>query len=373
MYEIKKLLEEQGAAFELFKKNLAAEQQRMRKEIDELAKGMKAPGFAPGRSPVRDEDAEEHAKAYDRFLRKGITDGLLDLQTKLMSVGVDADGGYAVPEDLDQTIGKFERDAVPMREVATVLPVANETYERLMSQGGAAAGWVGETDARTETGTPTLASVKPYFGEVYANPAVTQKALDDAFFDVGNWLAQEVADAFAEYENTAFIIGDGLKKPKGLLTYPIVAAPTFGQLRQIKSGVAGQITADKLIEVSLAPKPQYLKNAVWMMGTATLQLVRQLKDTANNYLFKESTQPGGAGTILGYRVVVNEALPVPAASSNSIAFGDFKRGYKIADVRSTRVLRDPYTNKPKVHFYTTKRLGGGVEDSKAIVVCTLGV
>lgn len=325
-----------------------------------------------GRPPAPGGDREamsEHAKAYQRFLRKGITDGLAGVSINArMSVGSDPDGGYAVPEDLDRTIGKLERDATPMRQVATVMQVENETYEKLMSLGGAGAGWVGEIDARPETGTPQLASVKPFFGEVYANPFATQKILDDAMYDVAAWLAEEVADAFSEYENTAFILGDGVKKAKGLLTYPIVAAPAFGQLKQIKSGVAGGTTIDKLLEVLLSLKPKYVANASWMMGSATALLIRQLKDLNGRPYW-----PIGEEKLLGKPVVYNEALPQPAAGSHSIAFGDFKRGYKIADVVGTRILRDPYTVKGMVGFYATKRLGGGVEDSSAITIHTLGV
>jgi HK97 family phage major capsid protein len=318
----------------------------------------------------------EHSKKYERYLRQGVDAGLADLEpdhAKSLSIGVNPDGGFAVPQDLDRQIAAVELNAAPMRRLCNVITVSNEKYEKLVSQHGIAGGWVSETAARPNTATPTLASVKPAFGEIYANPMTTQKALDDLMFDVGSWLADEIGRFFANQENAAFINGDGVDKPKGILQYPINAAPTFGQLKQVKSGSAGVVVADKLFDVIHAVKPGYRQAAVWTMPTAVLNMVRQLKDSQGRYLWEPSLRAGVPSTLLGFPVYENEDLPAPAASSNSVLFGDFKRGYKIADVQGVRILRDPYTNKPYTSFYTTKRLGGGVEDSNAIVVHTLGV
>lgn len=363
MQELMKILTEQKSAFGEFSSSI-------QKRIYDLETKAARPG---GLGTTGDrEDNSEHRKAYNAFLRKGTTDHLASFQ-KGMSVGTDADGGFLVPETIDKEIGRVERDATPMRQVANVIPVSNEQYEKLVSQGGAAGGWVTESAARPETATPTLVSLKPYFGEVYANPAVTQKLLDDSGFDVEAFLAEEVGTIFAEYESTAFTTGDGVNKPRGFLTYTLAASPTFGQIKQIKSGSSGAVVADKLIEVSMSLKPRYLQNAAWMMSQATLLAVRTLKNpTTNDYLLRVGIERGAPATLLGYPVILNEDMPDPAADANAIAFADWKRAYKIADVRNTRILRDPYTAKPKVHFYTTRRTGGMVEDSTAIVIHTLG-
>lgn len=364
--ELLQLLQDQAEAFEEFR----ASQSR---RLDEIEKKMNRPrGLGAGSQDVT--AAAEYAKAFDRFLRHDVKDGLADLAIKAeMSVGDDGAGGYTVPDELDGEIEKYELDGTPMRQLATVKKLDNEHYEKLVRQGAAAAGWVGELDERPNTGTPTFASLVPYFGEVYANPAVTQKLLDDSGFDIAEFLSESVGDTFSEYENAAFTIGDGVKRPRGILSYPLAAAPTFGQVKQIKSGSAGAVVADKLIEVSLSLKPKYLRNAAWMMSQATLLAVRTLKNpTTGDYLWRAGLERGDPSTLLGYPVVLNEEMPDPAADSNSIAFGDWRRAYLIGDVRATRLLRDPYTVKGKVCFYTWKRTSGMVKDFTAYVVHTLG-
>ena len=194
--------------------------------------------------------------------------------------------------------------------------------------------------------------MKPIPVEYYANPRASQKMIDDAFFDVPGWLARTIGRIFAEYENTDFTIGDGVGEPKGFLSYTLAANPTFGQLKQIKSGAAGQIGADKLIQVANESlKPGYLPGASWMMPRAMLTQIRQLKDGNGRYLFDPE-----ARTLLGFPIALNDDMPAPGAASKSLAFGDFKRGYWIADhAAGTRVLVDPYTAKPYVQYYATKR------------------
>jgi HK97 family phage major capsid protein len=368
MNELLKMLQDQADAFDAFK----ASQERRLDDMEKRFNRPKGLGGAALGGAERGAEAE-YAKAFDRFLRHDVKDGLADLAIKAeMSVGSDPDGGYAVPDELDTEIEKYERDGTPMRQLATVKKLSNEHYEKLVRQGAADAGWVGETEARPETGAPTFASLIPYFGEVYANPGVTQKLLDDSGFDIAEFLSESVGDSFSEYENGAFTTGDGIKKPKGILSYPIVAAPTFGQVKQIKSGSAGAVVADKLIEVSLSLKPKYLKNAAWMMSQATLLAVRTLKNpTTGDYLWRAGLERGDPSTLLGYPIVLNEEMPDPAADSHSIAFGDWRRAYMIGDVRGTRLLRDPYTVKGKVLFYTWKRTSGMVKDFTAYVVHTL--
>jgi len=295
-----------------------------------------------------------------------------------MSEDDDTGGGYLVVPGsrLDNEIGRIELDATPMRQVARVIPVDTEEYAKLMSMGDGEGGWVGEREARPGTATPNLKKVAPYFGEIYAFPYITQKLLDDTD-QVGlvNWLAEEVGSIFAQKENIAFINGNGVGQPRGLLTYPIVAVnPAFGELKQVKSGVNGATTSDKLLEVVYTLKAAYRRKAVWMMSSTMQLQIRQLKDGQNNYIWKAGAEAGQPATLMGYPVVENDQMPNPATGSNSIAFADFARGYKIADNRlGIRVKRDDLTAKPYVGFYSTKRLGGGVEDSNAIIIHTLAV
>lgn len=316
---------------------------------------------------------DEHKQAFDGYLRKGREDGLRELEQKALSVGSDADGGFGVPEELDRDILQLERDLGTMRSLANVIQVGSEEYKKLVNLGGADAGWVGETDDRPATDTPKLAQIAPFFGEIYANPAVTQKALDDIFFNVEAWLAEEVSWIFDDKQGDSYIVGNGVQKPKGFLAYANSAVTDkagtrpFGTLQFVTSGAAAALNnPDRLIDLVHSLKRGYRKNAVWLGNNLTLAALRKLKDSEGNYLWRPGLEAGAPGVLLGYRYEEDEAMPDIAADAIPLAFADFKRGYTIADVRGTRVLRDPFTNKPFVHFYTTKRVGGGVMDSKAI-------
>lgn len=377
MEELKQMiLKNHEAASAWVERTKAVEQQMkaLQGELDNLQKRAGRPGAAGDNGA-----ANEQRKAIDAFLR-GKVDRINDakalqfgLQTKGLSVGVDADGGYAVPEDLNRTLLEREAAAVPMRQIATVEPAQNESKEQIFSLGGAGGGRVGETDARPDTTTPQLASVQPKFTEYYAQPKATQKMLDDAFFDAGGWLVREVVKTFATFENDDFINGDGgaggTPKPKGLLSYTLSTNPTFGQIKKITTGVSGGIDADKLIEVANEGLPvDYLPNARWMMARSMLRVIRQLKDSNGRYLFDSESKE-----LLGFPITLNDSMPAPGAASKSIAFGDFKQGYWITDVRGVRVLVDPYTDKPNIRYYCTKRTGGGVLDSQALCIVTLEV
>lgn len=347
-----------------------SELESFKKNTEENLKKKNRPGRDTG---ADDETVTEHKSAFDGYLRKGREDGLRDLEQKALNLGTGEDGGYGVPEELDRNIIELERDLSIMRSLANVISVGSEEYKRLVNIGGGGSGWVGETEERSETTTPKLAQIAPFFGEIYANPAITQKALDDIFFDVEGWLAQELSWTFDEEEGDAYVVGDGTKKPKGFLAYPNSAVTDkagtrpFGTLQFVTSGAATALNnPDRLIDLVHSLKRGYRKNAVWLGNGLTLAALRKLKDSEGNYLWRPGLEAGEPGILLGYRYEEEEAMPDIAADSIPLAFGDFKRGYTIADVRGTRVLRDPFTNKPYVHFYTTKRVGGGVMDSKAI-------
>lgn len=345
-----------------------AEITKLQGQLDELAKKQNRPA---GMGDDVSEDVIEHAKAYGKFLRKGHEEGLVELQEKALNITTDADGGFAVPEELDRNILTLMKEESPMRQICTVITVGGATYKKLVSLGGAASGWVDEDDARTETNTPTLASITPFMGEIYANPAATQQMLDDVFFNAESWLAGEVATEFAEKEAAAFLSGDGTKKPKGILAYTSVvtddATRTFGQLQHKATAGAAAITGDELIDLVYLLKKKYRTGARWMMNGNTLAYIRKLKDATNEqYLWAPGLQAGQPSTLLGHPIAENEDMADIATGEVAAMFGNFKRGYIIVDRMGIRTLRDPYTNKPYVHFYTTKRVGGMLADSNAI-------
>jgi HK97 family phage major capsid protein len=378
--------------FEKMSKNegiaeLEAKLDKMNDSIDEfegIKKTIELLETKANRIKNNDESQEvsEHKSAFNRFIRKGHDDGLAELQAKAISIGVDADGGFAVPESLDTTIGMIEREATPMRSICGQLTVSNEKYKKLVGIGGAASGWVGETAARPQTGTPTLAVIDPSFGEIYANPATTQTALDDTFFNVEAWLAGEVGREFAEQENLAFTSGNGTNKPSGILAATMAltadATRTFGQIQYRLSGTDSALGANdatavnNLIDLTIDLRPGYRNNAGWVMPRSILRDIRKLRDTNGDLIWTAGLENGQSSSILGYGFTENEDMPEIADESNSLMFGDFRRGYVVYDVAGTRVLRDPFTNKPYVHFYTTKRVGGIVNDSLAIKVLRLG-
>jgi len=316
------------------------------------------------------EGKSEHEKAFMGFIRKGVEDGLADLQKKALNIGTDADGGYAVPEQLDRSILDLMRDDNPMRRIANVITMGGAEYKKLVNLHGTASGWVGETDYRQVTDSPTLASITPFMGELYAMPQATQNMLDDVFFNAEQWLKTELSEAFAEKEGAAFLTGTGTKMPKGFLAYTSAetadASRTFGQLEHMTTADATAITADELLELTYKLKKGMRSGAKWLFNKATLATVRKLKDGDGQYLWTPGLAAGQSNTLLGYSVEECEDMAGIAAGEVPVAFGDFKRGYTIVDRIGIRMLRDPYTTKPYVSFYTTKRVGGMVVDSNAI-------
>lgn len=323
-----------------------------------------------------DAQAAAYADAWNLFARTGEETPELVRAQNAMSTGSDADGGYAVPEELDRNILSLMQDVSPFRRLANVITVGSPNYRKLVNVHGAASGWVGETDPRSATNTAQLAQLTPFWGEIYANPQITQTTLDDVFFDVERWHADEVSSEFAQQEGAAFTSGDGTNKPKGFLAYTTAAtrdsARAFGTLQYIPTGVAAAIgddthaAADVLIDVIHNTKAGLRSGAIWLMNSLTVGAYRKVKDGDGNYIWQPSVQAGQPNMLLGYPVEESEDMPDIAADALPVAYGNFKRGYTIVDRVGIRVLRDPYTNKPYVGFYTTKRVGGFVADSQAI-------
>lgn len=348
-----------------------SELDELKSALEEELKQVKRPAGGP-----QSKAASEHKTAFIGFMRKGKDDGLRELERKALQVGVDEDGGYAVPEELDRTILNLLKDEVVMRQEATTITVGGANYKKLVNLGGTASGWVGETDARPETDASKLGQIEPFMGEIYGNPQATQTMLDDAFFNVEDWINSELAIEFAEQEEIAFTSGNGTKKPKGFLAYASTLDPdktrAFGTLQHILSGAAAGVTADAIIKLVYTLRKVHRNGAKFMMNNNSLFAIRILKDSEGNYLWRPGLELGQPSSLAGYGVAENEQMPDIAADAKAIAFGNFKRGYIIVDRIGTRILRDPYTKKPFVGFYTTKRTGGMLVDSQAIKLLQIG-
>ncbi|MEO1100588.1 MAG: phage major capsid protein [Pseudomonadota bacterium] len=314
------------------------------------------------------EETSARDEAWGRYLRGGDESGLSRLDTKSLNAGTDDQGGYVAPPELDRLIEARLTAASPMRQIASVRQSSAGVYRKPVGLGAAAA-WAGETAARPETATTGLSLLEFPAGELYAMPAATQTLLDDSFADIDAWLADEVEGAFAAQESAAFVSGDGASKPKGFLDYTIVAdaSHAWGQIGSVAGDFSAVDAADQLIDLIYAPKSQFRAGGRFVMNRRTVSAVRKLKDGDGRYLW----QPGSgseAATVLGYPVTEIEDMPDIGVGNAAIAFGDFRRGYLIVDRQGARVLRDPYSAKPYVLFYTTKRVGGGVQNFDAIKV-----
>lgn len=293
-----------------------------------------------------------------------------------MSVNDPSSGGYLSPIEWDRRVQEELRVLSPMRRIADVRSTTTQAYSTLWNNGGFASGWVGETAARPETATASLDPIEFPAGEIYANPAITQRLLDDADFDVAGWLSSQVAQEFAIQEGIAFITGNGVNKPSGLLTYAPggVNAATHpgGALVVENSGDADSLgvddagSSDRLVQFLYNLATPYRRNGTFLMNSQTASVIARLKNGSGDYIWRDGFKAGEPALLLGRPVEIDETMPGVAAGQIPIAFGDFKRGYVINDRLSIRVLRDPYTAKPYVMFYTTKRVGGGVMDPNAI-------
>lgn len=324
-----------------------------------------------------DPDKAEHAQAFDRFFRRGVDAGLRDLEVKAkLTTQSDPDGGYLVPEETEAGIDRVLGTVSTIRSLARTISISTSTYKKLVNMGGATSGWVGEEQDRPGTATPTLREIAINTGEIYAMPGATQTSLDDARIDLAAWLAEEVAIEFAEQEGAAFAHGDGINKPRGILAYDTVAnaSHAWGKIGFVASGKADGFVAatasanpaDCLIDLYYALKSGYRNGASWLMSDATMNTVRKFKDAEGAYIWAPPSGPAQVATILGKPVHTDDNMPAVAANAFPVAFGDFGRAYLIVDRIGIRVLRDPYTAKPNVLFYTTKRVGGGVVNFEAL-------
>jgi HK97 family phage major capsid protein len=307
----------------------------------------------------------------ERYVRRGIEAGV---ELKSVDNATTGAGGFAIPREIDDKIEKSLVAISPIRAIANVVKVGSSNYRKLITSGGTPSGWVGFEAARPETATPSFSEIIPASGELYANPAASQHMLDDAMFDVESWLANEIATEFTRAEGFAFVKGNGTSQPLGFLNSPTAAtvdsARPMGTLQFLATGAAGAFPAtnpaDKLIDLVQTLRQPYRQGAVFVMNSSTAATIRKFKTADGAFIWQPGLVSGQPASLLGYPVIEAEDMPDVAANSLSVAFGNFKAGYVIAERNATSILRDPYTHKPYVHFYATKRVGGQVVNSEAI-------
>lgn len=371
-----KEIEKKGAADPLLTEKVdkinadIAQISALKKRLDTLETAVAQGQFPGGGKNELDRVKAQHKDAFAKFFRKGAEGGLRDLEVQAgLSTLSDPDGGFLVPEDYEQAIDRVALSVSAMRRLATVRTIGTDTYKKLVNQGGASAGWVGEKGARAETNTPTLTEIAINTKEIYAMPAATQTLLDDSRVDIAGWLADEVSIEFSEQESEAFIHGNGVEQPKGIAAYPMVANSSYvwGKVGYITSGNASLVNdLDKLIDLQHSLKPVYRNGAAWLMNDATLATIRKMKDGDGNYIWVPGLKDGAPDTLLGKPVEIDDNVDDIGDGKYPIFFANFKRAYLIIDRQGVRVLRDPYTSKPYVLFYTTRRVGGGIVMYEAI-------
>ncbi len=322
------------------------------------------------------EDGAPHQKAFDAYVRSGEDDGLrgLEIEAKSLSSAVNSDGGYLVDPQTAEMIKSVLNSTASIRSIASVVNVEANSFDVLIDHTDVGAGWADETSATAETATPSIDRISIPLHELSALPKASQRLLDDSAFDVEGWLAGRIADKFARAEAAAFIGGDGADKPKGILDHAKVDNDVWawGNLGYVATGTNGGVDADAIVDVVYALGAQYRVNGTFVMNSKTAGLIRKLKDSDGRFLWSDGLAAGEPARLMGYPVLIAEDMPDAGTDSFSIAFGDFQAGYTIAERPDLRVLRDPFSAKPHVLFYATKRVGGDVSDFAAIKLVKFG-
>jgi HK97 family phage major capsid protein len=349
-----------------------------KQRLDRQALVEARPHLAFATKSAEDPSAREHKAAFRAYMRAGEAGGLKTLEEKAMSVGSGPDGGYLVPAPAETEILRRLALISPIRAISSVRSISTSTFKKAFSTSGPASGWVAETDSRPQGANQQLADLTFAAMELYAMPAATQTLLDDAVVDIEQWIAEEIDTVFAEQEGAAFVSGDGSHKPTGFLSYTksTVGAWSWGKTAYVLTGAAGAFPAsnpsDVLFDLAYAARAGYRQNGRFVMNRKTQAAIRKFKTTAGEYIWAPPASVGASATLMNFPVVEAEDMPDIATDSFSVAFGDFQRGYLIVDRLGIRVLRDPYSSKPYVLFYTTKRVGGGIQNFDAIKLLKFG-
>ncbi len=365
MKEFKELIEKQGEAFVAFKEKQEERLVLLEDAVDEHIVKSQRPSIG-GSSSIGTKQLSDGLR---EFARTG------DLEyIKAMSVGSDSDGGYLQVNELAKAIYNVPPSMAPMRSLANTIKIGTSALEIPVSADWPAGDWVAETGSRSETDSPTIKKVTIEANEIYCAPKLTQKLLDDAAFNLSDWLLGRIGEKFATLEETAYITGDGVGEPKGLTAYDTSSdgdsSRTWGEIQYVKSGAAGAFTSDAptdaLVNVIAELATPYHSNASWLMNRSTAATIRKLKDEQGRSLWEPNTQIGQPPLLLGYPVYMDDNMPAIAADSLSIAFGDFQRAYTIVNRHGVRLILDNLSSKPYSIFYCYRRVGGGVVDFNAI-------
>ena len=324
------------------------------------------------------EGEAPHQKAFEAYVRSGDDDALrgLVLEGKAMNTSVAADGGYLVDPQTAETVKSVLKSNSSIRQIANVVNVEATSFDVLVDKSDVGSGWASETGSVAETGTPQFDRISIPLHELSALPKASQRLLDDAAFDIEGWLAGRIADKFARAEAAAFINGDGVDKPTGILNHTLVddATWSWGNIGYIPTGVDGDIGgADKIVDLVYALGAQYRANATFVMNSKTAGMVRKLKDADGRFLWSDGLAAAEPARLMGYPVLVAEDMPDVNSNGAAIAFGDFAAGYTVAERPDLRILRDPFSAKPNVLFYATKRVGGDVSDFAAVKLLKFSV
>ena len=344
---------------------------RIEDQLDKALVAVAAAKLGDGKAAPRDP---EYTSQFLAYMRTGAESQQLS-EVRAAATKTNGEGGFLAPVEWDRTITGSLKQVSAIRQYASVQSISGAGFTKTFSNRNVGSGWVGETAARPETTTPALTSLAFPLGEIYANPAASQGLIDDAEVDIEQWLADEVSLEFDRQEGIAFLSGDGVNKPHGILGYVTGGAHAsrhpFGAIQTVNSGAAAALTGDGILNLIYALPEEFQGNARLFMNRTTAGAARRLKDGQNNYLWQPSFEAGQPATLAGVPIVHLPGMPAVGASAVAALYGDMQMTYQIVDRIGIRVLRDPYTNKPFVHFYTTKRVGGGVknpEPMRAMVI-----
>jgi HK97 family phage major capsid protein len=330
---------------------------------------------------ARAEVEAPHQKAFNAYLRSGDDDGLrgLTLEGKAMSTAVAADGGYLVDPQTSERIQSLLLSTSSLRSIANVVQVEATSFDVIVDRSEVGSGWATETASTTETATPVIERISIKLHELAAMPKASQRLLDDSAFDVEGWLAEKIATRFIRAEAAAFINGDGVDKPKGILlpTKVANASWTWGSLGYVPTGAAADFATtnavDCIVNLVYALGADYRANSAFVMNSKTVGAVRKMKDADGRFMWSDGLAANEPARLIGYPVLVSEDMPDVGANTYPIAFGDFRAAYTIAERPDLRILRDPFSAKPNVLFYANKRVGGDITDYAAIKLLKVAV
>jgi len=331
-------------------------------------KGLKLQALKEVEKNINVEEFIGYKSVFEKYIRNnGDERSLSPSEYKLLQVGIDTDGGYTVTPFMASRITQRLYEMDPIRQLASIQPITTESYEELVDWGDAGAEWESETVASTDTTTPQLNKKKITTHSLGTRPKVTQQLLEDSSINIESWLSDKIANRFARTEGSTFITGNGVGKPRGILTYG--TGTTFGTVEQVNMGHASQLTADGFISIKYSLKEFFIERGTWLMNRTTLMAAMKLKDGNGDYLWKPGLLANDpSSSLLGLPVRMSTTMPAVTNNSLSVALADWARAYMIIDRIGITVLRDPYTAKPNIEFYTRKRVGADIVDFDAIKI-----